>query len=161
MIDYEQGTESDGIPQMIAKLKQRPYVWGKHFAPHDIKSTDLGTGKTRLETARALGWHFVEVPDIGVDNGISAGKLLFPSSWFDEVKCQQFLDAIGQYRQEWDEKKGMFRDVPLHDWTSHPADMWRYAAVVVEQMVNEKAGPVLTMKAAQPPRGGPMPWGAV
>lgn len=138
MIDYYQGMESDGIPQVIAELKTRPYVWGKHFAPHDVRSTDIGTGKTRLETAAKLNWPFKIVPEIGIDNGISAGRLLFPRLWVDEVKCQQFLDAVGQYRQEWDEKRGMFRDIPVHDWTSHPADMFRYAAVVEDQMmINE------------------------
>src|SRR5678815_3742115 len=58
MIDYHQGNESDGIPQVIAALKQRPYVWGKHFAPHDVRATDIGTGKTRIETANGLGWRF-------------------------------------------------------------------------------------------------------
>jgi phage terminase large subunit len=138
MIDYHQGSESDGIPQVIAELKKRPYVWGKHFAPHDVRSTDLGTGKTRLETAAGLHWEFEVVPSMGVDDGISAGRLLFPRLWIDETKCQQFIDAIGQYRQEWDDKKGMFRDIPVHDWTSHPADMYRYAAVVEEQMTNDK-----------------------
>ncbi len=142
MIDYHQGIESDGIPQVIAILKQKPYVWGKHFAPHDVRATDIGTGKTRLETAAALGWPFEIVPEMRVDDGINAGRLLFPRLWVDETKCQQFLDAIGQYRQEWDERKGMFRDVALHDWTSHPADMYRYAAVVEEQMTTE-AAPVL------------------
>lgn len=142
MIDYHQGVESDGIPQVVAALKTRPYVWGKHFAPHDIRATDIGTGKTRLETAVGLGWMFDVVPEIGVDDGINAGRLLFPRLWVDEAKCQQFLDAIGQYRQEWDEKRGMFRDVPLHDWTSHPADMYRYAAVVEDQMTNEAPRPV-------------------
>lgn len=141
MIDYHQGVESDGLPQVVAALKTRPYVWGKHFAPHDIRATDIGTGKTRLETARGLGWAFEVVSDIGVDDGINAGRLLFPRLWVDEAKCQQFLDAIGQYRQEWDEKRGMFRDVPLHDWTSHPADMYRYAAVVEDQMTNEAPRP--------------------
>jgi phage terminase large subunit len=141
MIDYLQGTENDGIPQLVAKLKERPYLWGKHFAPHDVRAVDLGTGKTRLEIAAALQWPFQIVADIGVDNGISAGKLLFPRLWVDETKCQQFLDAIGQYRQEWDEKRGMFRDQPLHDWTSHPADMFRYAAVVEDQMNNQEPAP--------------------
>lgn len=155
MIDYHQGTESDGIPQVIAALKTRPYVWGKHFAPHDVRSTDLSTGKTRIQTAEALGWPFEVVPEIGVDNGIAAGRLLFPRLWIDEVKCQQFIDAIGQYRQEWDEKRGMFRDIPLHDWTSHPADMYRYAAVIEEQMTNDKP-----RAAFQPPMlpTGPGAW---
>lgn len=138
MIDYHQGIESDGIPQVIAELKKRPYVWGRHFAPHDVRATDLGTGKTRLETAKDLGWPFEVVPEIGVDNGISAGRLLFPRLWIDEAKCAYFIDAIGQYRQEWDEKRGIFRDQPLHDWASHPADMFRYAAVIEEQMVAGK-----------------------
>lgn len=134
MIDYHQGIESDGIPQVISELKKRPYVWGKHFAPHDVRATDLGTGKTRLETAAALQWPFEVVPEIGVDDGINAGRLLFPRLWIDEQKCAVFIDAISQYRQEWDEKRGMFRDQPLHDWASHPADMYRYAAVIEDQM---------------------------
>lgn len=153
MIDYHQGTESDGIPQVIAELKKRDYVWGKHFTPHDIRSTDIGTGKTRLETAAALGWAFEIVPEIGVDDGISAGRLMFPRLWIDEVKCQQFVDSIGQYRQEWDEKRGIFRDTPLHDWTSHGADMYRYAAVVEDKMVNEKHRPVAGMTAHKPLSG--------
>lgn len=138
MIDFLQGKESDGIPQIIKLLKEKPYVWGKHFAPHDIRSTDLGTGKTRLETAGKLGWLFEVVKEMRVDDGINAGRLMFPRLWIDETNCQQFIDAIGQYRQEWDEKRGMFRDSPLHDWTSHAADMYRYAAIVEDQMTNEK-----------------------
>jgi len=134
MIDYHQGSESDGLPQVIAALKAKPYIWGRHFAPHDVRATDLGTGKTRLETAAALGWRFDVVPSMSVDDGINAGRLLFPRLFIDEQKCQTFIDAIGQYRQEWDEKRGMFRDQPLHDWASHPADMFRYAAVVEDRM---------------------------
>jgi phage terminase large subunit len=141
MIDYHQGIESDGLPHVIAALQQRQYVWGKHFAPHDIRTTDIGTGKTRIETAASLGWPFQVVPEIGVDNGINAARLMFPRTFFDEQKCQQALDALGQYRQEWDERKGIFRDVPLHDWASHPADMFRYAAVVEDQMVRVEAVP--------------------
>jgi hypothetical protein len=93
---------------------------------------------------------FEMVPDIGLDNGIKAGQLMFPRLWVDEQKCQQFLDAIGQYRQEWDEKKGMFRDLPLHDWTSHPADMYRYAAVVEEHM-NSVHEPIRLVVPYTPP----------
>lgn len=154
MIDFLQGKESDGLPQLIAELQKKPYVWGKHFAPHDIRATDIGTGKTRLETAASLGWRFDVVPDIGVDDGINAGRLMFARLWIDDTKCQMFIDAIGQYRQEWDERKGMFRDIPLHDWTSHPADMYRYAAVVEDKMTNEK--PKLDTRSSIRMPTGPM-----
>ena len=30
---------------------------------------------------------------------------------------------IWAYRREWDDKKGMFKEKPWHDWTSHAADV--------------------------------------
>ena len=38
-------------------------------------------------------------------------------------------EAIRQYRSDWDDKKGVLRLVPLHDWTSHASDAMRYLAV--------------------------------
>ena len=109
-------------------------MWGKHFAPHDIRATDLSTGKTRYEAAERLGWKFDLVPDIGIDDGIAAGQLMLDRSWIDTTRCAPFLEAIGQYRREWKESLGQFGDRPVHDWSSHGADMWRYAAVIEEQM---------------------------
>ena len=141
LIDYHEGQLSDGIPQVVAELKQRPYVWGKHFAPHDIKATDISLGKTRYEVARALGWPFEVVPDIGLDDGIHAGQLMFQRLWINEGKCAIFIEAIGQYRREWKDNVGQFGDKPIHDWSSHPADMYRYAAVIEEQMRADKHKP--------------------
>lgn len=143
MIEYLEGTEQEGITQMIAELKRRPYVYGKHFAPHDIKATELTTGKTREETAKKLGWPFTMVPDIGVDDGINAGKLMFPRMWIDEKGCEKFVEAIAFYRRVWHERQGVFGDHPVHDWASHPADMYRYAAVAEDQMTNDKVKPRL------------------
>ncbi len=137
LIDYWEGANTDGIPQAIKALQQKSYLYGKHFAPHDIRATELATGKTRLETAQSLGLHFEVVPDIGVDNGINAGKLMFSRLWVDELKCNSWIDAIGQYRQDWDDNRGCFKDVPYHNWTSHSADQYRYASVVEEQMDEE------------------------
>lgn len=158
MIDYLQGTESEGIPQMIRELQARGYVWGKHFAPHDIRSTDLSTGKTRYETAKALGWHFEVVPDIGVDDGIQAGRLLFARTWIDETKGADFIEAIGQYRREWKEKLGKFGDHPVHDWASHPADMFRYAAVVEDKMTNDKPAKKASTVPPGARQGSPYAW---
>lgn len=137
MIDYWQGDEKDGIPQAAKIIKEKPYVYGKHFAPHDIKAVEQGSGKSKLETAKQLGIKFEVVMDIGVDNGINAGRLMFARLWVDEVNCAYWLDAISQYHQEWDEKRGMFIEKPYHDWTSHPADVHRYASVAEKRMTND------------------------
>jgi phage terminase large subunit len=141
MIGYLQGEVSDGLPQMIAKLQKLPYVWGKHFAPHDIRATDQSTGKTRWETAKNLNWEFEIIPGMSVDDGIEAGRLFFPRLYVDEKKCALWLDAIAQYHQEWDDNRGMFLEKPYHDWTSHPADVHRYASIVSEEMRNEPGKP--------------------
>jgi hypothetical protein len=137
LIDYLEGAESDGLPQMIATLQRKPYVYGKHFAPHDIAATDLSTGKTRLQTAQALGWPFEIVPKLAVEDGINAGRLMFARLWVDETKCGPWLEAMGLYRREWHDRLGIFGDRPVHDFTSHPADMYRYAAVAEDLMTNE------------------------
>ncbi len=137
MIDYLEGDDNDGLPQMIKKVKEKPYVFGKHFAPHDIKAVDLSTGKTRIETAKELGWNFIDVPNIGVSEGINAAKFMFSRLFINSACCEKFIEYISQYRREWDEKHGSYRDIPLHDFTSHAADQFRYAAVVENLMVNE------------------------
>jgi len=136
MIDYWEGENNDGIPQAIKALKEKPYIYGRHFAPFDINATDIGTGKKRIEIAKELGWKFDVIPQLKIDDGIEAGRLFFNRLYVDSNNCQYWLDAISQYRQEWDEKRGMFKEIPYHDWTSHPADVHRYAAVVENKMIN-------------------------
>lgn len=135
MIDYWEGSNTDGIPQAIKALIEKPYIYGKHFAPHDIETTDISTGKSRKDTAKTLGWNFVVLPKLLVDDGIHAGKLMFNHLFVDSNKCSLWLDAISQYHQEWDDKRGMFLEKPYHDWTSHPADVHRYAAIAENMMI--------------------------
>lgn len=135
MIDYYEAN-NEGLPHYAKILQSKGYVYAKHFAPHDIKAKELTTGKTRLETAKSLGIPFEVVPEIGVRNGIDAGRLLFPRLWVDKEKCKEWLKLIPQYTKEYDEDKKIFKDNPLHDWTSHGADMYRYAAVVIDKMTN-------------------------
>jgi hypothetical protein len=137
MIDYWEGTEKDGIPQAIVAIKRKEYIYGKHFAPHDVRATEQGTGKTKLETAESLGITFDVIPSLHVSDGINAGQLFWSRLWIDEERCSIWLEAIAQYKQKWDESKGIFLDKPDHDWTSHKGDVHRYAAIVEEEMTNE------------------------
>ena len=60
---------------------------------------------------------------------------MFSRLWIDETKCDNFIEAARQYRKEWDEKNLIFKDNPLHDWTSHYADMLRYTALAENDML--------------------------
>src|SRR5581483_11679919 len=89
-----------------------------------------GTGKTRIETLKSLGCPVKDpLPDQRVEDGINAVRNLIPQCWFDETKCRKGLEALRQYRTEFDEKRKTFKNAPLHDWTSHAADAFRYLAM--------------------------------
>ena len=54
--------------------------------------------------------------------------MILARCWFDHTKCKDGLDALRQYR--WDANdRGDLKNKPVHDWTSHSADAFRYFAV--------------------------------
>jgi len=137
MVDYWEGGPTDGIQQASVMLQNKNYVYGNHFAPHDINAKEITTGKTRLDTARELGINFRVVPSVSVESGIDKGRLFWSKLWVDNNRCSIWMDAISQYRQDWDDRRGCFIEKPVHDWTSHPGDVHRYAALVEQDMTND------------------------
>ena len=128
VIDYYENT-GFGLDHYAEVLRQKDYHYGDHLAPHDIEIRELGSGKSRMETAFSLGIRFKVVSKMKVADGINAARLLMPKCYFDRDKCHTGLEMMKQYRQEWDEKKKRFRDQPRHDYTSHAADAFRYLAI--------------------------------
>ena len=128
VIDYYQSSGA-GLDHYVNILNGRGYVYGQHILPHDAAASELGTGTTRLETLRRLGVNGRVLPASRVEDGINAARLLIPRCWFDASKCAQGLEALRLYQREWDDKAQDFRARPLHDWTSHAADAFRYLSV--------------------------------
>lgn len=127
IIDYYE-TTGEGLPHYAKVLRDKPYIYSKHVAPHDIEVRELGTGKSRRTMAYELGIGFDVIPQHSVDDGIQAVRTLLPKCWFDARKCERGIEALRQYRKDWDEKNKTFKTKPLHDWTSHAADAFRYGA---------------------------------
>jgi len=137
-IDYLSGN-GKGLPDWIKLVKEKPYNFGKHFAPHDIAVSDysLTGNQSRLEVAKDLGIEFTIVPRLSIQDRIDAGKRFFKKLYVDKTKCAEFLEAIPQYTREYDEERKIFKDIPLHDWTSHYADEHGYASLVETLFVND------------------------
>jgi len=131
IIDYYESS-GVGLDHYADILKQKDYHYGDHLAPHDIEVRELGSGKSRLETAYSLGIRFRVIPKMKVADGINAARLLIPKCCFDRDRCKDGLEMLRQYRQDWDDKRKVFRDHPRHDYTSHCADAFRYLAVGLE-----------------------------
>lgn len=128
LIDYYEA-EGESLAHYLAWLQRRPYVWGRHWAPHDIRVRELGTGKSRLEVAAALGLKFEVTPDIGLEDGIAAVRMMLARTWVDEGQCRAGLDQVMTYRRSWNTAISEFKAMPVHDQASHAADALRMLAV--------------------------------
>lgn len=124
VIDYL-ASAGHGLDWYATELRRKPYKYNRHYAPHDIKVKEWGTGNTRLQTAARIGIHFEPQPKLAVEDGIEACRRLIPLCFFDAEKCEKGIDALKSYRREKDEKLGTFKNTPVHDWASHAADAFR------------------------------------
>lgn len=138
VIDFLEGEHSDGMPQIVSKLNAKGYSYGVDWVPHDAKATEIGTGRTRVETLISLRRNPKVITDHKVMDGINAVRETIPHCWFDEKKTEYGLDALRQYRSEYKEDDAVFKDTPLHDWTSHAADSFRYLAMAWKMLKPEK-----------------------
>lgn len=111
------------------KARERGWLYGDHVVPHDAKQRSLDTGKTRLDTLKGLGVNAIVQSPQKVEDGIEAVRRMLPSCWFDEPRCRRGLDALRQYRAEYDDVRRVYRQKPVHDWASHAADAFRYGAM--------------------------------
>jgi hypothetical protein len=116
-------------------VSARAYRQGNDYVPHDARVHERGTGKTRLETLIALGRKPVLVPEHKIEDGINAGHEIFKRVWFDESRCAPGLEALRQYRVDYDEKLRPFKKTPKEDWTRDAADAFRYVAMAWREIV--------------------------
>jgi hypothetical protein len=120
-----------GLEHYIQVLDTKPYKnsYGKHIAPHDIRVQEFGSGITRIEKARQLGIRFTIAENIAVMDGIEAVRSTLAKVWIDERNCKPLIKALENYRQEYDAKRKIYKNHPLHDIHSHFADCMRYLAI--------------------------------
>ena len=131
IIDYLEHS-GEGLEYYARELVKKGYTYGKHFGPHDLAVRELGSGKARVDTAAGFGINFEIVPRISNHaEGIEAVRQFLPMCWFaemdgaaegeDVVGVDRLVDCLDNYRKEWDERLGVYRSTPRHDWASHGA----------------------------------------
>lgn len=137
IIDFVEGTGSS-MAAYIKTIKEKPYIYGTHLAPHDIKIHEYSTGTTRFDTAYKLGISFTLVPDIGLIDGIDVVRNNFPRLYFSNTDAVLTLvNRIENYSQNWDRTAGMWSGRPTHNINSHAADSLRYLCVGLDRCMEE------------------------
>jgi len=115
-----------GLEHFSKILKEKPYSYGTHLAPHDIKVRELSDGCTRLDKASMLGINFVVLPQRSIEDGIELVWTTFNRICINEKPCESMIRAIENYHREWDPIRRIYNKKPVHDWTSHYSDALRY-----------------------------------
>ena len=129
IIDYEE-YRGRALTEIAKEIKTKPYIYQDHYMPHDTGTREMTTAKTRKESLEAVGLRPIRVGSrLPVQDGINAVRNLLPRCVFDQQKTEKGLNALREYRVEYDTKHQTPRKQPLHNWASHPADAFRELAV--------------------------------
>lgn len=138
VIDYYEAS-GEGLPHYAQVLKTKGYTYGAHYAPHDVQVREFTTGRSRLETAQSLGITFRITPNIGLEDGIHAARMLFPRCYFDAERCKAGLEALQHYRRDYNTRINEFKATPVHDFSEHGASAFRYLALNQRVAAERKA----------------------
>jgi hypothetical protein len=132
LLDYYEN-HGVGLDHYVKWIKDNDYSKAEHILPHDVRVRELGTGKSRLEMLEEAGLEVKISPRMGLDDGIQAVRRLLPRCWFNVPKVQTGLNCLRNYRRDYDEKRKIFYERPLHDWSSHGSDSFRYLALGLDE----------------------------
>lgn len=135
LIDYYEAT-GEALTHYVAWLDAKPYRYGFDLLPHDAGARELGTGKTREEVLRANGRKVRVIPAQSVDDGIEAVKMLLGRAWLDRARTERGRECLAHYRRDFNDKLSIYKNAPVHDWSSHAADALRTLAMGLRETIS-------------------------
>lgn len=130
MIDWYMATDT-GVDHYAEILASKPYYYAKHIGPHDVINRGGGTATSWYERGKQIGIHFERMPNVPKGQSIAAGSNLvrMMEANVEDIRvedprddCGHIIEALTQYRFKFDKERKVMSKVPVHDWTSHPAD---------------------------------------
>ena len=128
LLDYYEN-HGQSLDHYVEWLRDNNYLDYEHILPHDVVVRELSTGKTRKEVLEEAGLQITVAPKLGVEDGIQAVRRMLPNCYFNEDSTKYGLECLRNYRRQYNDKLGVYLEKPLHDWSSHCADAFRYLAV--------------------------------
>ena len=130
VVDYLE-QRNEGLPYYVRELEARNYLYGRHYAPHDIEVRELGSGKSRREIAYDLGLDFKVLPRLPLEDGIHNAQVTLPRVYFDYDRCKHGIEALRQYHRAYNDRTRTFGATPKRDWATHGADAFRYMCLSI------------------------------
>lgn len=149
VIDFyeNQGKALDHYFKVIA---ERGYPYEIHFLPHDAGQVTLASGVSTFQLAAAEWPGKVKVlPKLPVQDGIQAVRRLLARSVRFHSRCEAGVAALKHYHRDYDRTTRTFSTQPVHDWSSHPADAFRYLVTGVKRIMAREVGSLQSQPAAE------------
>lgn len=136
LIDYIEDSHRT-LDSYSAELRDKRLNWGQLWLPHDAKHKTLaGQGLSVQDQMARMGWDTAIVPDVGLEPGIKIARSALARTYFAEAKTTRLRECLKRYRRGIPSTTGE-PGSPLHDEFSHGADMYRYLAIVADQLTND------------------------
>jgi phage terminase large subunit len=128
-IDYFQGRLEE-VEHYTRFIRERDYLYGKHYLPHDADHDRLGMKRNIKEQFEDGGVRpIVIVPRTPTKlAAIEQARDIFPKCWFhkgdDErgKRVEKGYEALCNYRFKYKEEDDVFQQTPHHDWASNGSD---------------------------------------
>jgi phage terminase large subunit len=132
VVDYDE-FDSRTLEWWMRLWGAKGYEYGTVWLPHDARAKSLQTGRSTVEQLLSHDVPCQIVPNLDVQHGIDAVRMLLPQCYFHEPTTAQGLKRLGNYRRQFNQKRNAYLDHPLHDENSHGADAFRYFSLVARR----------------------------
>jgi len=135
-IDYYENTGM-GMVHYAKIIKEKDYVYGDHYMPHDVEKRslhgDTDVALTTKQIAENLGIEPILTVARAKDtqavlNAIEMGRNILPQCVFGEKKCAKGILCLESYRSEWNEETETLSKKALENFAIHGADAFRIFA---------------------------------
>jgi hypothetical protein len=157
LVDYYEAS-GVGLDHYVQVLNERRlaggYKYGEHYFPHDIVHREFTSGKSRRDALAGMGIEATIVPQSNVLDGINVVRQMLGRTWIDANRCDRGIEALRQYRREWNENLKDWSKAPLHNFASHGADALRTFACGFDDLVTSSNDPRRRGRQGEPPPRG-------
>ena len=133
-IDYIEGNDKS-LEWYLTELKAKNYLYNSHNLPHDIVNKEYSNNVSRLNTARNISRNIRLAGQVNVlarksiKDGLYTTERFLNKCKIHYDKCVKGVEALINYKRAYNKSREIYLDEPdKHQWSSHAADAFRYAA---------------------------------
>jgi len=135
-IDFEEATGMT-FTYWARVLQEKGYLYGKHYAPFDIKNREMigkeEAAKSRIAHAKDVGIIFTTAPVASFENGILTLRGLLGLCRFDENKCEKGIKHLKLWGKVWNSREQRYTERERDDEHTHAGSAARLAAICIRQ----------------------------